>query len=59
MNKSVGSSFDEFLVNEGLFLEAQDYAIQKMISWQSRQETEDQRLLKSKMASRKSDSEPS
>tara|TARA_R110000772_G_scaffold99097_2_gene198642 strand:- start:21 stop:200 length:180 start_codon:yes stop_codon:yes gene_type:complete len=58
MTKHVGSNFDEFLINEGLFHEAQTHAIKKMFVRQAHQEIEKQNLSKSKMVSNKSEPDP-
>lgn len=52
MNKHVGSSFDDFLVDEYLFHETQAHAIKKVLAWQIHQEMEERRISKSKMAGR-------
>lgn len=52
MNKHIGSSFDDFLVEEGLFHETQAHAIKKVLAWQIRQEMAQRSLSKVKMADR-------
>jgi len=48
--KNIGSSFDDFLQEEGLLDEANAVAIKRVISWQIDQEMKAQKLTKSAMA---------
>jgi len=47
-----GSSFDDFLEEEGLLAEAEAVAIKRVIAWQIRKLMEEQRLSKAEMARR-------
>jgi hypothetical protein len=48
--KNIGSSFDDFLQEEGLLDEANAVAIKRVIAWQIDQEMKAQNLTKSAMA---------
>jgi antitoxin HicB len=48
--KNIGSSFDDFLQEEGLLDEANAVAIKRVISWQIDKEMKAQKLTKSAMA---------
>lgn len=48
----IGSSFDDFLKEEGLHEEAQAVAIKRVIAWQIAEEMKKQSLSKAKMAER-------
>lgn len=37
MNKHIGSSIDDLMIEEGIYRQAQDYAAKKVIDWLSRQ----------------------
>lgn len=52
MNKHIGSDFDDFLEEEGLFAEAEAVAIKRVIAFQIEQLMEKQQLTKSEMAER-------
>jgi hypothetical protein len=45
-----GQSFDDFMVEQGLYDEAQEYAAKKLIVLELRQEKKAQKLSKSKAA---------
>jgi antitoxin HicB len=47
-----GSSFDEFLREEGLLEEAETVAIKRVIAWQLQQEMQKKRITKKAMADR-------
>jgi len=48
--ENIGSSFDDFLQEEGLLDEASAVAIKRVIAWQIDQEMKAQKLTKSAMA---------
>ena len=48
----IGSSFDDFLKEEGLYEEVQTMAIKRVIAWQITQEMEKQSISKRQMAER-------
>ena len=52
MKAQVGSSFDEFLAEEGLLGEAEATAVKRVIAYQLSQFMEENNLSKSAMASR-------
>jgi len=52
MNQHIGSSFDDLMVEEGLFHETQAHAIKKVLAWQIQQRMAERSLSKTKMASR-------
>lgn len=49
-NKHIGSDFNEFLKEEGIFEETSDIAIKRVIAYQLEQEMKAQNITKSKMA---------
>jgi len=49
---AIGSSFDDFLKEEGLYEEVQAIAIKRVIAWQIVQEMEKQAITKKEMAIR-------
>lgn len=51
-NKHIGSSFDDFLKEEGLHEEATAHAIKRVLAWQIEQAMTEQGLSKSEMAKR-------
>lgn len=51
-HKNIGSSFDDFLEEEGLLEEATVHAIKRVLAWQIQQAMERDRLSKSAMALR-------
>lgn len=51
-NKHIGSSFDDFLREEGLHDEATTHAIKRVLAWQIEQAMAEQGLSKTKMAKR-------
>ena len=51
-NKHVGSSFDDFLKEEGIHEEATAHAIKRVLAWQIEQAMSEQGISKSEMARR-------
>jgi antitoxin HicB len=51
-NKHIGSSFDDFLKEEGIHEEAPGYAIKRIIAWQLSQAMKEKKISKSEMARR-------
>jgi antitoxin HicB len=51
-NKHVGSSFDDFLKEEGLHEEATRHAIKRIIAWQLSEAMKAKKISKSEMARR-------
>ena len=51
-NKNIGSSFDDFLKEEGIYEETRDIAMKRVLVWQIAQAMKEQRISKSKMAER-------
>ncbi len=49
-NKHIGSSFDDFLQDEGLLAEAEAAAVKRVIAHQIKQEMEAKQISKSKLA---------
>jgi antitoxin HicB len=49
-NPHLGSSFDDFLDEENLLVEANEIAIKRVISWQLQQEIESKRMTKTDVA---------
>ena len=45
-NSHIGSSFDEFLDEENLLVEANEIAIKRVIAWQLQQEIESKHMTK-------------
>lgn len=52
MNPHVGSSFDDFLAEEGLLADAESVAIKRVIAFQVSQLMEDEGISKTEMARR-------
>jgi antitoxin HicB len=52
MNKHIGSSFDDFLEEEGTLLETEAVALKRVISFQLEQEMQRAGLSKTELASR-------
>lgn len=50
MNKHIGSSFDDFLAEEGLLEEIAAAAIKRVVAWQISQEMKAQHLTKTALA---------
>jgi predicted XRE-type DNA-binding protein len=50
LNKHIGSSFDDFLKEEGLFDDAQNTAVKRVLTWQIQEQMKAQRITKQKMA---------
>ena len=50
MNKHVGSSFDDFLEEQGILDECSAVAAKRVLAWQLRQEMEKTRITKSALA---------
>lgn len=51
-NKHIGSSFDDFLKDEGIREEATTHAIKRVLAWQIEQAMSEQGITKSAMAKR-------
>ncbi len=51
-NKRIGSSFDDFLKEEGLHEEATSHAIKRVIAWQLSEAMKANKISKSEMARR-------
>ena len=49
-NSHIGSSFDDFLDEENLLVEANEIAIKRVIAWQLQQEIEAKRMTKTDVA---------
>ena len=49
-NKHIGSSFDDLLKKDGLYEEAQNTAIKRVIAWQIQQAMKERHINKNKMA---------
>ena len=52
MNKNIGSSFDDFLEEEGILAEANAVAVKRVIVFQLREKMEEQKLTKTQLAKR-------
>ena len=50
MSKHIGSSFDDFLKEDGIYEEAHSIAIKRVLAWQIAQAMKEQRISKRKMA---------
>jgi antitoxin HicB len=51
-NKHIGSSFDDFLKEEGIYEEATSHAIKRVIAWQLAEAMKANKISKSEMARR-------
>ena len=51
-NPRIGSSLDDFLKAEGLFEEATNYAVKRVLAWQVEKAMREQGLTKTEMARR-------
>ena len=51
-NPHIGSSFDDFLKDEGMHEEATTHAIKRVLAWQIEQAMREQGISKSEMAKR-------
>lgn len=51
-NPHLGSSLDDFLIEEGILEEANAYAIKRVIAWQLQEEMKRQKVTKIEMAKR-------
>jgi DNA-binding Xre family transcriptional regulator len=51
-NKHIGSSFDDFLKQEGILEEATSHAIKRVIAWQLAEAMKEKNISKSEMARR-------
>jgi antitoxin HicB len=51
-NKHIGSSFDDFLKEEGIYEEATSHAIKRVIAWQLAEAMKAKKISKSEMARR-------
>ena len=52
MTKHIGSSFDDFLQEEGMHEEVTAAAVKRVIAWQFAQAMKDQKISKTEMAAR-------
>ena len=52
MNKHRGSSFEDFLKEEGIFEEVDAQAVKRVLAWQIQQEMEAQNISKRELAKR-------
>lgn len=52
MNKNIGSKFDDFLKEEGLFDEAEAVAIKRVLAYQVQKQLEKKHITKLQMAKR-------
>ena len=48
----IGSSFDDFLKEDGIYEETHDIAVKRVLAWQIAQAMKDQHISKTKMAER-------
>ena len=51
-NPNIGSTLDDFLREEGLFEDATNYAIKRVLAWQLEKAMLDQKITKAEMARR-------
>ncbi len=51
-NPHIGSSLDDFLKEEGLYEDATNYAVKRVLAWQLEKAMSEQGLTKSEMARR-------
>lgn len=51
-SKHIGSTFDDFLKDEGLYEEATAHAVKRVLAWQIEQAMSEQGITKSAMAKR-------
>jgi len=51
-NKHIGSDFNDFLKEDGIYQEVNDVAIKRVIAYQLEQEMKAQKITKTKMAER-------
>ena len=49
-NKHIGSSFDEFLEEEGIHAEVAERAVKRVLAWHIRQEMKQKNMTKTAMA---------
>ncbi len=52
MNKHIGSSFDDFLDEEGILAEVSAVAVKRVITFQLREKMKEQKLTKTELAKR-------
>jgi antitoxin HicB len=52
VSKHIGSSFDDFLKEDGIYEKAHSIAIKRVLAWQIAQAMKEQHISKSKMAER-------
>ncbi len=52
LNPHIGSSFDDFLKEEGLYEDATNYAVKRVLAWQLEKAMSEQSLTKTEMARR-------
>jgi antitoxin HicB len=51
-NKHIGSTFESFLIQEGLHEQATAYAIKRVVAWQIAEAMKEQKISKNEMARR-------
>ena len=51
-NKHIGSSFDDFLEEEGIYEEVTSHALKRVIAWQLAEAMKEKKISKSEMARR-------
>ncbi len=51
-NKHIGSFFDDFLKDDGIYEEAESHAVKRVIAWQLEQAMKDAKISKAEMARR-------
>ena len=51
-NQHIGSSLEEFLIDEGLYEEATNDAVKRILAWQVKKAMDDQGITKKEMARR-------
>ena len=52
MNKHIGTSFDDFLEEEGILAEAEAVTVKRVIAFQLREKMKEQKLTKTQLAKR-------
>lgn len=51
-NEAIGTEFDDFLREEGLYADVQALAVKRVVAWQIEQEMKKQKISKKEMAAR-------
>jgi antitoxin HicB len=49
-NKHIGSAFDDFLKDEGIYEDAQSHAVKRVLAWQLQQAMTERNISKAEMA---------